>query len=101
MDSESAPGVRRTDEAVLFNAGVRALSRFGFSDLVTHFGGKKSRRRWITAKSPEDNVISICSICHRQAHFAANRIQVESELMEATRRRTRERTGRKVDEVSE
>jgi 5-methylcytosine-specific restriction endonuclease McrA len=59
IDTESAPGVRRTDEAVLFNAGVRALSRFGFSDLVTHFGGKKSRRRWVTAKSPEGKDCSI------------------------------------------
>jgi HNH endonuclease len=34
-----------------------------------------------------DNVIAVCPNCHRQAHFAADRVQVERELMAAIRRR--------------
>jgi hypothetical protein len=34
-----------------------------------------------------DNVIAVCPNCHRQAHFAADRVQVERELIAAIRRR--------------
>lgn len=34
-----------------------------------------------------DNVVAVCPTCHRQAHFAADRVQVERELMAAIRRR--------------
>lgn len=34
-----------------------------------------------------DNIIAVCPNCHRQAHFAANRVQVERDFMEAIRRR--------------
>ena len=34
-----------------------------------------------------DNIIAICPNCHRQAHFAADRVQVERDFMEAIRRR--------------
>jgi hypothetical protein len=34
-----------------------------------------------------DNIVAVCPNCHRQAHFAANRVQVERDFMEAIRRR--------------
>ena len=34
-----------------------------------------------------DNIVAICPNCHRQAHFAADRVQVERDFMEAIRRR--------------
>ena len=34
-----------------------------------------------------DNVIAVCPNCHRQAHFAADKVQVEREFMAAIRRR--------------
>ena len=39
-----------------------------------------------------DNVIAVCPNCHRQAHFAANRVQVENEFMRAIRRRRKDPT---------
>jgi 5-methylcytosine-specific restriction endonuclease McrA len=56
---EPSPDISRESEVVLFNAAVRALGRFGFVEMETHFAGKKSRRRWVTAQSPEGTSCSI------------------------------------------
>jgi hypothetical protein len=45
--------------AVLFNAGVRSLGSFGFCDLEFDIGGKKSRRRYVKATSPQGEKFSI------------------------------------------
>jgi predicted restriction endonuclease len=36
-----------------------------------------------------DNIIAVCPICHRKAHFAADRVQIERMMLEAIRRRGR------------
>jgi len=43
----------------------------------------------VSQRGPDtiDNVIAVCPNCHRQAHFAANRVQVEYDFMKAIRRR--------------
>ncbi len=55
--ASSAPSLDR--QAVFFNAGVRALGSFGFYDLEFDIGGKKSRRRYVKATSPEGKTFSI------------------------------------------
>jgi len=52
-------GIGHDGEAVLFNAGIRALSAFGFNNFVFDIGGKKSRRRFVTAMAPEGEMVSI------------------------------------------
>jgi hypothetical protein len=52
-------GIGHDGEAVLFNAGARALGAFGFSNLAFDIGGKKSRRRYATATSPDGEECSI------------------------------------------
>lgn len=52
-------GVGPDGEAVLFNAGVRALSSFGFSEFSFDIGGKKSRRRYVAATSPTEERCSV------------------------------------------
>lgn len=52
-------GIGVDGEAVLFNAGVRALASFGFSDFGFDIGGKKSRRRYASATSPKGEGCSI------------------------------------------
>ena len=49
----------RDGDAVLFNAGVRSLGSFGFCDLEFDIGGKKSRRRYVKATSPQGESFSI------------------------------------------
>ena len=44
---------------MLFNAGVRSLGSFGFCDLEFDIGGKKSRRRYVKATSPQGESFSI------------------------------------------
>lgn len=44
---------------MLFNAGVRSLGSFGFCDLEFDIGGKKSRRRYVKATSPQGERFSI------------------------------------------
>lgn len=50
-------------EAVLFASAVRALTAYGFSNLDFDIGGKKARRRYVSARAPsgEDVVIWIKS----------------------------------------
>ena len=35
------------------------------------------------------NIVAVCPLCHRKAHFAADRVQVERRMLEAIRRRGR------------
>lgn len=35
------------------------------------------------------NIVAVCPMCHRKAHFAADRIQIERKMLEAIRRRGR------------
>jgi 5-methylcytosine-specific restriction endonuclease McrA len=58
-ESEIARGTSADGEAVLFNAGVRALTSSGFSNLEFDIGGKKSRRRYVNAKSPNASACTI------------------------------------------
>lgn len=58
-DSESSRGIGPDGEAVLFNAGVRALGLFGFSNFEFDIGGKKSRRRHAAATSFDGENYSI------------------------------------------
>jgi hypothetical protein len=46
-------------EAVLFSAAVRALGAFGYSKLEFDIGGKKARRRYVSAVSPSGETRSI------------------------------------------
>ena len=46
-------------EAVLFNAAVRALGAFGYSKLEFDIGGKKARRRYVSAIGPDGNPCTI------------------------------------------
>jgi hypothetical protein len=55
----SEHGINPDRQAVLFNAGVRALGSFGFSDFRFDIGGKKSRRRYVAATSPQGKSCSI------------------------------------------
>jgi hypothetical protein len=55
--ASSAPS--RDGDAVLFNSGVRSLGCFGFFDLEFDIGGKKSRRRYVKATSPQGERFSI------------------------------------------
>jgi 5-methylcytosine-specific restriction endonuclease McrA len=57
--SEASSVTTRDGDAVLFNAGVRALGYFGFSDLEFDIGGKKSRRRYVKASSQKGERCSI------------------------------------------
>jgi hypothetical protein len=58
-EDEVSRGISREGEAVLFNAGVRALASFGYSDISFDIGGKKSRRRYANVISPTGNAWSI------------------------------------------
>jgi hypothetical protein len=58
-ESEASRGISPDEGAVLFNAGVRALALFGFSDFGFDIGGKKSRRRYAAATSPKGERCSI------------------------------------------
>ena len=53
-------------EAVLFASAVRALTAYGFSNLDFDIGGKKARRRYVSARAPggENVVIWIKSSTH-------------------------------------
>lgn len=53
-------------EAVLFASAVRTLSAYGFSNLDFDIGGKKARRRYVSARAPsgENVVIWIKSSTH-------------------------------------
>lgn len=57
-------------EAVLFSSGVRALTASGFTKIDFDIGGKKARRRYVTALSPkgESVVIWIKSSTHWHGH---------------------------------
>ncbi|HMU90024.1 MAG TPA: HNH endonuclease signature motif containing protein [Pseudomonadales bacterium] len=46
-------------EAVLFNAAVRALGAFGYSTLEFDIGGKKARRRYVSAIAPNGEPVNI------------------------------------------
>ncbi len=58
-ESGNERGIGPDGQALLFNAGVRALGAFGFSDFKFDIGGKKSRRRYITVTSPQGADCSI------------------------------------------
>jgi 5-methylcytosine-specific restriction endonuclease McrA len=62
-ESEIARGTGTDGEAVLFNAGVRALTSSGFSNLEFDVGGKKSRRRYVNATSPNASACTIWIKC--------------------------------------
>jgi hypothetical protein len=60
-ESKESSVISRDGDAVLFNAGVRALGSFGFSDFEFDIGGKKSRRRYVKATSAKGERCSIGS----------------------------------------
>jgi hypothetical protein len=39
----------------------------------------------------KDNIVALCPLCHRKAHYSAERVAVERRLLEALRRRVRKR----------
>jgi hypothetical protein len=58
-ESEVVRGTSTDVEAVLFNAGVRALTSSGFSNLEFDIGGRKSHCRYVNAKSPNASACQI------------------------------------------
>ena len=52
-------------EPVPHAAGVRSLGSFGFCDLEFDIGGKKSRRRYVKATSPQGEKFSILTTTGR------------------------------------
>lgn len=45
----------------------------------------------VSERGPDsvDNIVAICPMCHRKAHFAADHIEIELKMLEAIRRRGR------------
>lgn len=45
----------------------------------------------VSERGPDSsgNVVAVCPLCHRKAHYAADRIQIERKMLEAIRRRGR------------
>jgi hypothetical protein len=45
----------------------------------------------VSERGPDSsgNVVAVCPLCHRKAHYAADRIQIERTMLEAIRRRGR------------
>ena len=45
----------------------------------------------VSERGPDtpDNIVAVCPMCHRKAHFGADRIQVERKMLQAIRRRGR------------
>lgn len=58
-ESEVTRRLSREGEAILFNAGVRALGSHGLSIVEFDIGGKKSRRRYVVARSPSGEAYSV------------------------------------------
>lgn len=78
-------------DAVLLLSGGHC-ERCGQQGFVTITGDRYLETHHVVGvaeRGPDsiDNVIAVCPNCHRQAHFAANKIQVEREFMAAIRRR--------------
>lgn len=45
----------------------------------------------VSERGPDSsgNIVAVCPLCHRKAHYAADRIQIERKMLEAIRRRGR------------
>ncbi len=70
----------------------------GEEGFITASGGRYLETHHVVGVSERgpdatDNIIAVCPTCHRKAHFAADRIEVERRMSEAIYRR-----GRKVHE---
>lgn len=52
----------------------------------------------VSERGPDDvnNVVAVCPLCHRKAHFAANRIEIERRMFEAIRKRPRLRSAEQI-----